>query len=35
MDTNQNIKIENRNSVQISGVNNVKSFDATEFILIF
>ena len=33
METNQNIKIENRKSVTISGVNSVKSFDAEEFIL--
>ena len=33
MDTSQNIKIENRNSIQISGVNSVKSFDSKEFIL--
>ena len=33
METNQNIKIENRKSVTISGVNSVKSFDSEEFIL--
>ena len=33
MDTNQNIKIENRKSILISGVNSVKSFDSQEFIL--
>ena len=33
METNQNIKIENRKSVTISGVSSVKSFDSEEFIL--
>ena len=33
METNQNIKIENRNLASITGVNNIKSFDAKEFIL--
>lgn len=33
MDTNQNIKIENRKSALITGVNSVKSFDSEEFIL--
>ena len=33
MDNNQTIKIENRKSVTVSGVNNVKSFDSKEFIL--
>lgn len=33
MDTNQNITIENRKSVLVTGVNSVKSFDAEEFIL--
>lgn len=33
METNQNIKIENRKSALISGVNNVKSFNSEEFIL--
>lgn len=33
MDNNQNIKIENRKSILITGVNSVKSFDSTEFIL--
>ena len=33
METNQNIKMENRKSVLITGVNSVKSFDSKEFIL--
>ena len=33
METNQNIKIDNRNLASITGVNNIKSFDAKEFIL--
>jgi len=33
MDINQNITIENRKSVLITGVNSVKSFDSKEFIL--
>ena len=33
METNQNIKIENRKSVLITGVNSVKRFDSEEFIL--
>ena len=33
METNQNIKMENRKSVLITGVYSVKSFDSKEFIL--
>ena len=33
METNQNIKMENRKSALITGVNSVKSFDSKEFIL--
>lgn len=33
METNQNITIENRNSILITGVNSVKSFDSQEFII--
>ena len=31
METNQNIKMENRKSALITGVNSVKSFDSKEF----
>ena len=33
METNQNITIENRKSILITGVNNIKSFDSQEFII--
>lgn len=33
METKQNITIEDRKTILITGVNNIKSFDAEEFIL--
>lgn len=33
METSQNITIENRKSILITGVNSVKSFDSQEFII--